>query len=76
MRKLTTRLTAMLLSGMLVIGSAPGIVFAADAGETPEYAEEEVYIEDAVEESSEEPSDAAAEAYSEEEPSDAVEPYS
>ena len=75
MRKLTTRLTAMLLSGMLVIGSAPGIVFAADAGETPEY-EEELYIEDAVEESSEEPSDAAAEAYSEEEPSDAVEPYS
>ena len=76
MRKLTTRLTAMLLSGMLVIGSAPGAVFAADAGETAEYAEEEVYIEDAVEESSEEPSDAAAEAYSEEEPSDAVEPYS
>ena len=48
MRKLTTRLTAMLLSGMLVIGSAPGTVFAADAGETAEYAEEEVYIEDAV----------------------------
>ena len=40
MRKLTTRLTAMLLSGMLVIGSVPGAVFAADA--EAGYAEETV----------------------------------
>ena len=49
MSKLTKRITAMLLSGMLVIGSVPGSVFAAstdvDPGQTSEIAQE-VYEED------------------------------
>ena len=56
MSKLTTRLTALLLSGMLVIGSVPGSVLAAstdvDPGQTSEIAQE-VYEE----ESSEAPAD-------------------
>ena len=44
MRKLTKRITAMLLSGMLVIGSVPSSVFAAstdvDPGQTSEIAQE------------------------------------
>lgn len=68
MSKLTKRLTAMLLSGMLVIGSVPGAVLAADAqedlGQTSEVAEE-VYEED----TSEAPASAgetSVESYSEE----------
>ena len=69
MSKLTKRITAMLLAGMLVIGSAPGSVLAAstdeDSGQTSEIAQE-VYDE----ESSEEPAAAgetAEEAIAEEE---------
>ena len=72
MSKLTKRITAMLLSGMLIFGSVPGSVFAAstdvDPGQTSEIAEE-VYDEESsetpaasgdmsqVEETSEEPAD-------------------
>ena len=49
MSKLTKRITAILLAGMLVIGSVPGSVFAAstdvDPGQTSEIAEE-VYEEE------------------------------
>ena len=52
MRILTKRITAMLLAGMLVIGSVPGSVFAAstdvDTGQTSEIAEE-VYDEESSE---------------------------
>ena len=67
MKKLTTRLTAMLLAGMLVIGSVPGAVFAADAdaGETAEYAEE-VFTEGETAEESSEAADAGAEVAEEE----------
>ena len=67
MKKLTTRLTAMLLAGMLVIGSVPGAVFAADAdaGETAEYAEE-VFTEGETAEESSEVADAGAEVAEEE----------
>ena len=73
MSKLTKRITAMLLSGMLIFGSVPGSVFAAstdvDPGQTSEIAEE-VYDEESsetpaasgdmsqVEETSEKPADA------------------
>ena len=72
MSKLTKRITAMLLSGMLIFGSVPGSVFAAstdvDPGQTSETAQE-VYEEDTseapagagetagIEEISEEPAD-------------------
>ena len=53
MSKLSKRITAMLLSGMLVIGSAPCSVFAAstdvDPGQTSEIAEE-MFTEDTSEE--------------------------
>ena len=46
MRKLTTRITAMLLAGMLVIGSVPGSVLAASTDVDPDQTSEiveEVY---------------------------------
>ncbi|MDO5137436.1 MAG: leucine-rich repeat protein [Oscillospiraceae bacterium] len=67
MSKLTKRITAMILAGMLVIGAVPGSVFAADAnpGQTSEYAEELFTEEEAAEESSE-AADAGAEMAEEE----------
>ena len=63
MSKLTKRITAMILAGMLVIGSVPGSVFAADAdaGQTSDYAEE-VFTEEETEEESSQAADAGTEA--------------
>ena len=63
MKKLITRITAMLLSGMLVIGSVPGAVFAADIdpGQTSA-ASEEVLNED-MSEASEAAGETSAESY-------------
>ncbi len=67
MSKLTKRITAMLLSGMLIFGSIPGSVFAADAdaGQTSEYAEE-VFTEEETAEEKSEAADAGAEMAEEE----------
>ena len=65
MSKLTKRITAMLLSGMLVFGSVPGGVFAADAQEDPgqtSAASEEVLNED-MSEASEAAGETSAESY-------------